>query len=91
MPKYVIEREIAGAGKLSSDQLRDVSIRSIDALQKMGFKVQWIQSYLTNDKIFCVYAASSEDAIREHARLGGFPVTRVSEVKQMIDPSTAEA
>ncbi len=90
MPKYVIEREIPGAGKLSTRELKTISQKSCGVLQKLGPQIQWVHSYVTGDKIYCVYIAPNEDMIREHARQGGFPANRVSEVKQMIDPTTAE-
>lgn len=90
MPKYVIEREIPGAGKLSSQELQAISQKSCGVLQKMGPQIQWIHSYVTGDKIYCVYIAPNEEMVRDHARQGGFPANRVSEVKRMIDPTTAE-
>ena len=90
MPKYIIERDLPGAGKLSADELRSISQKSCDVLQSMGPRIQWQQSYVTGDKIYCVYIASDEQAIREHAKAGGFPATRISEVKAVIDPATAE-
>jgi len=91
MPKYVIEREIAGAGKLSSEELQGISQKSCGVLQEMGPQIQWLESFVTDDKIYCVYIAPNEDTIREHAQKGGFPADRISEVKMMIDPTTAEA
>ena len=91
MPKYVIEREIPDAGKLSTDQLQAISQKSCGVLQKLGPQIQWIESYVTDDKIYCVYIAANEEMVREHAQQGGFPANRVSEVKQIIDPTTAEA
>jgi hypothetical protein len=90
MPKYVIEREIPGAGKLSADELRGISQKSCGVLQKLGPQIQWLQSYVTGDKVYCVYIAPSEEAVREHARQGGFPANRISEVKAIIDPTTSE-
>ena len=90
MPKYVIEREIPGAGKLSAQELQGISQKSCGVLQKLGPQIQWVESYVTGDKIYCVYIAPNEDMIREHARQGGFPANRVSEIKRMIDPTTAE-
>jgi hypothetical protein len=90
MPKYVIEREIPGAGKLSAEQLKGVSQTSCDVLRKMGSEIQWIQSYVTGDKIYCVYIAPNEEMVREHARLGGFPANAVSAVSAIIDPTTSE-
>lgn len=91
MPKYVIEREIPDAGKLSAEQLQAVSQKSCGVLQKLGPQIQWIESYVTDDKIYCVYIAANEEMVREHAKQGGFPANRVSEVKQVIDPTTAES
>ena len=90
MPKYVIEREIPEAGKLSGEQLQSISQKSCGVLEKLGPQIQWIESYVTDDKIYCVYIAPNEEMVREHARQGGFPANRVSEVKQVIDPTTAE-
>jgi len=90
MPKYVIEREIPGAGKLSPQQLHAISQKSCGVLQHLGPQIQWVQSYVTDDKIYCVYIAPNEEMVREHAREGGFPANRISEVKQVIDPTTAE-
>ncbi len=90
MPKFVIERDIPGAGKLSADDLRGISQKSCAVLEKMGPSIQWVESYVTDDKIYCVYIAPDEARVREHAGLGGFPVNRVSAVRTMIDPTTAE-
>lgn len=90
MPKYVIEREIPGAGKLSPEELKAISQKSCAVLGKMGTQIQWLQSYVTGDKVYCVYIAPDEAMVREHAKQGGFPANRVSEVKLMIDPTTAE-
>jgi len=90
MPKFVIEREIPGAGKLSSQELQAISQKSCGVLKEMGPQIQWIQSYVTDDKIYCVYVAPDEDAVRKHAQLGGFPANRISRVQSMIDPTTAE-
>lgn len=90
MPKFVIEREIPGVGKLSADQLKGVSQTSCGVLSKMGPEIQWIHSYVTGDKIYCVYIAPNEEMVREHARQGGFPANSVSEVFAIIDPVTAE-
>jgi Protein of unknown function (DUF4242) len=90
MPKYVIEREIPGAGSMSPEQLQAVSQTSCGVLQKLGPQIQWLQSYVTPDKIYCVYIAPNEEMVREHARLGNFPANRISEVKTIIDPTTAE-
>ena len=91
MPKYVIEREIAGAGKLTPDQLQGIAQKSCGVLKKLGPQIQWLESYVTDDKIYCVYIAPDEATVREHAKQGGFPANRVSEVKGIIDPTTAEA
>lgn len=91
MPKYIIEREIAGAGKLTSDQLQGISQKSCGVLKQLGPQIQWLESYVTDDKVYCVYIAPDEATVREHARQGGFPANRVSEVKGIIDPTTAEA
>lgn len=90
MPKFLIEREIPGAGSLSQQELQSISQTSCSVLQKMGPQIQWLQSYVTGDKIYCVYIAPNEEMIREHATQGGFPANRVSEVKSIIDPTTAE-
>ena len=90
MPKFVIEREIPGAGDLSPEELRGISQTSCGVLQQMGPRIQWLHSYVTGDKIYCVYIAPNEETIREHARSGGFPANRVSEIKSVIDPTTAE-
>ncbi len=90
MPKYVIERDIPGAGKLSPQELRAISQKSCGVLTNMGPQIQWVQSYVTDDKIYCVYIAPNEKMVREHARQGGFPANRVSLVKNMIDPTTSE-
>ena len=91
MPKYVIERDIPTAGSLSPDQLQAISQKSCGVLRQLGSEIQWLQSYVTDDKIYCVYIAPNEDMVREHAKQGGFPANRVSEVKHIIDPTTAEA
>jgi hypothetical protein len=90
MPKYVIERELPGAGSLSPEELHAISQKSCGVLSKMGPQIQWVQSYVTQDKIYCIYIAPDEKAVREHASQGGFPANRVSEIKSMIDPTTAE-
>jgi hypothetical protein len=90
MPKYIIEREIPGAGKLSADELRGASEKSCSVLQRLGPQIQWLQSYVTGDKLYCVYIAPNEDLIRKHAQEGGFPANRISEIKSVIDPTTAE-
>ncbi|HXE92147.1 MAG TPA: DUF4242 domain-containing protein [Terriglobales bacterium] len=91
MPKYVIEREIKGAGELTSAELRHVSEHSCKVIDQLGRNVQWVTSYVTDDKLYCIYIAPDAEAIREHARLGGFPANRISEVRTTIDPTTAEA
>ncbi len=91
MPKFVIEREIAGAGKLPPKELQAISQKSCSVLREMGPQIQWIQSYVTDDKIYCVYVAPDEAAVRTHAQKGGFPANRVSRVRTIIDPTTAEA
>ena len=91
MPKYVIEREIPGAGRLSSAELQAISQKSCGVLTELGPQIQWVQSYVTGDKVYCVYIAPNESLVREHARRGGFPADRVSEVTSIIDPTTAEA
>lgn len=90
MPKYVIEREIPGAGKLTAQELKGISQKSCGVLNQMGPQIQWVQSYVTGDKVYCIYIAPNEAQVREHARQGGFPANRVSEVIEMIDPTTAE-
>lgn len=90
MPKYVIEREIPGLGSWSLQRLQAASQKSCSVLNQLGPQIQWIQSYVTDDKLFCVYVAPNEEMIREHARQGGFPANRISEVKTVIDPTTAE-
>jgi hypothetical protein len=90
MPKFVVEREISGAGQLSASELTAISQKSCGILQQLGPQIQWVQSYVTADKIYCVYIAPSAEMIREHARLGGFPANSVSEVLTMIDPTTSE-
>src|SRR5436309_15141929 len=90
MPRYVIERDIPGAGKLSPQDLQAVSQKSCGVLGKMGPQIQWVHSYVTKDKIYCGYLAPNEEMVREHARQGGFPANRVSAVKAVIDPTTAE-
>jgi len=90
MPKYLIERDIPGAGRLSADELRAITQRSCAVLDKLGPKIQWLESYVTDDKLYCVYIAPSPALIREHASQGGFPANRISEVRRIIDPTTAE-
>ena len=91
MPRFVIEREIPGAGKLSPQELQAISQKSCGVLDQLGPKIQWVQSFVTGDKIYCVYIAQTEALVREHARQGGFPANSVAEVKSIIDPTTAEA
>jgi hypothetical protein len=90
MPKYVIEREIPGAGDLSPEQLQGASQTSCNVLKELGPQIQWLQSYVTDDKLYCVYIAPNEEIIREHASKGGFPANKISEIKAIIDPTTAE-
>ena len=90
MPKYVIEREVPGAGDWPAEQLQGISQTSCGVLSQMGPQIQWVQSYVTGDKIYCVYIAPNEELVREHARQGGFPANSVAEVKAIIDPTTAE-
>ena len=90
MPKYVIERDIPGLGKMSPQEIQAVSQKSCSILQKLGPQIQWLHSYATADKLYCVYIAPNEEMIREHAKQGGFPANRISQVKQIIDPTTAE-
>ncbi len=90
MPKFVIEREIPGAGKLSAEQLKGISQTSCGVLSNMGPQIQWVHSYVTDDKIYCVYNAPNEEMVREHAKQGGFPANSVSKVSAVIDPVTAE-
>ena len=91
MPKFVIERSLPGAGNLSGEALRGISQKSCGVLNELGPQIQWVQSYVTADKIYCVYIAPDAEAVREHARRGGFPADQVSEVVNVIDPTTAEA
>lgn len=90
MPKYLIERHLPGAGNLSETELRAISQKSCDVLRGLGPEIQWVHSYVTGDKVYCVYIAPNERLIREHARQGGFPADRISEVKTLIDPTSAE-
>ena len=89
MHKYVIEREIPGAGTLTSADLQSISQKSCGVLKEMGPQVQWVESYVTDDKIYCVYIAANEELVREHAKRGGFPANRISQVRTVIDPTTA--
>lgn len=88
MPQFVIEREIPGAGALTETQIREISLRSLGTLKEMGPQIQWLHSYVTEDKVYCVYLAPDEDSIREHARRAGIPVDRVAAVRRLIDPAT---
>jgi hypothetical protein len=90
MPKYVIERDLAGAGKLSASDLHGIAQKSCSVLETLGPRIQWMESYVTDDKVYCIYVAPDEAVVREHARLGGFPADRVSQVRAVIDPTTAE-
>ncbi|HXO37071.1 MAG TPA: DUF4242 domain-containing protein [Candidatus Acidoferrum sp.] len=90
MPKYVIEREIPGAGNLKPEELQAISQKSCSVLKNLGPQVQWLHSYVTQDKIYCVYIAPNEKMVREHASQGGFPANKVSEIRTTIDPTTAE-
>ena len=90
MPKFVIEREVPGAGNLSDSQLREISQKSVNVLKGMGCEIQWLHSYVTGDKVYCVYIARDEAAIHEHARRVGIPANRVSAVRRLIDPTTAD-
>ncbi len=90
MPKFVIEREIPGLGNLTDAELREVSRKSVSILKELGPEIQWLHSYVTGDKLYCVYLAPDETSIREHARRGGFPANRISAVRRLIDPTTAE-
>jgi hypothetical protein len=90
MPKFVIEREVPGIGNMSDKEIQEISRKSVGVLKEMGPEIQWLQSYVTGDKLYCVYLAPDEATVREHARRGGFPANRVSAVRRMIDPTTAE-
>lgn len=90
MPKFVIEREIPGAGELTAADLQGISQKSCGVLQELGPKVQWVNSYVTDNKIYCIYIAPSEDDVRKHAELGGFPANSVAQVRTVIDPTTSE-
>ncbi|MGA3035161.1 MAG: DUF4242 domain-containing protein [Terracidiphilus sp.] len=91
MPKYVIEREIPGAGSMSAEQLQAISQKSCSVLRNLGPQIQWLQSYVTDNKIYCVYIAPNEQMVREHATQGGFPANSIAQVRRVIDPTTAEA
>ena len=90
MPKYVIEREIRGAGDLTPEQLQSIAQKSCTVLNELGPKIQWVNSYVTGDKVYCVYIAANEQLVREHARKGGFPANNIAEVREIIDPTTSE-
>ena len=90
MPKFVIERDLPGAGKLPQAELQAISRKSCDVLEQLGPKIQWLHSYVTDDRIYCIYQAENEALVREHAKQGGFPANRVSRVRSMIEPATAE-
>jgi len=90
MPKFVIERELPGAGNLSTSQLQEIALKSCNVLNQMGTEIQWVQSYVTADKIYCIYLAANAELIRQHAEMGNFPCNSVAQVKRVIDPTTAE-
>ena len=90
MPQYIIEREMPGAGQLDADDLKNASQTSCSVLRDLGPQIQWVHSYVTDNKIYCIYRAPDEDVIREHAQRGGFPANKISQVRNMIDPTTAE-
>ena len=90
MPKFVIEREIPDAGKLSPEELKAISQKSCGVLRQLGPEIQWVESYVTDNKVYCVYIASDEAMVRQHAEMGGFPANRISQVRTMIDPTTSE-
>lgn len=90
MPKYIIERDIPGAGKLTPVELHGISQKSCGVLRDMGPRIQWLESYVTADKVYCIYIADSEQSIREHAEQGGFPANRIEEIKTIIDPTTGD-
>ncbi len=89
MPRFVIERDLPGVGKLTPEELKGVSQKSCDVLKNLGPEINWVQSYVTDDKVYCIYIAPNAEMIREHAKQGGFPANRISEVKSVIDPTTA--
>ena len=91
MPKYVIEREVPGAGKLSAEELKGISQKSCGVLREMGSQIQWQESFVTDDKVYCIYIAQNEEAVREHAQKSDFAINNISEVKAVIDPTTAES
>lgn len=90
MPKYVIERVVPGASQMSPAELKTLSVRSCNVLNQLGPQIQWVQSYVTENKIYCIYIAANEELVHEHARLGGFPANHVAQVKTIIDPTTSE-
>jgi len=90
VPKFVVEREVPGAGKMTPQELQAISQKSCNVLRNMGPQIQWLHSYVTDDKIYCVYIAPNEEAIREHAKQGGFPANRISAIRDVMDPTTAE-
>jgi hypothetical protein len=90
MPKFLIEREVPGAGQLTPMELQSLARRSVGVLRQLGPDIQWVESYITGNNLYCVYVAPDEEMVREHGRLGGFPVNRVTQVQQIIDPTTAE-
>jgi hypothetical protein len=90
MPKFIIEREIPGAGNLKPEQLQGISAKSCSVLKNLGTNIQWVESYVTDDKVYCVYIAPSEALIRDHAEQGGFPANKITQVRSMIDPTTSE-
>lgn len=90
MPKFVIEREIPGAGSMSPEELHGVAEKSCEVLRNLGPRIQWVHSYVTDNKIYCIYIAPNEEMVREHARLGGFPANKVSQIRSIIDPTTSE-
>jgi hypothetical protein len=90
MPKFLIEREVPGASQLSPLELQSLARRSVGVLRQLGPDIQWVESYITGNNLFCVYVAPDEEMVREHGRLGGFPVNRVTQIQQIIDPTTAE-
>ncbi len=91
MPKYIIERDIPGAGSLTDQDLQGISQKSCGILNEMGPKIQWVESYVTDDKVYCIYIAPNEATVKAHAEQGGFPANRISQIKTMIDPTTAES
>lgn len=90
MPKYIIERDLPGAGNLSADELKSISQKSCSILKNMGPQIQWVESFVTDDKVYCTYIAPNENEIRQHAEEGGFPANKISEIKGVIDPTTSE-